>query len=181
MAPLTLKRDLGKLEPRAAGLPPREVQELWFATRRRVWKSLCLVPAAPGVSVLGIAEALAQVGRVIRRIPITVLKAEGMDLAGVAEMVMQITGEVAPLAPTSTAWTSGSTRGGLPDPISENSPVIIASESVVSNPLILAVALAADSIVLCVTLGETDLPSARHSIELIGRERLMGVVLVRPR
>ncbi len=47
-----------------------------------------------------------------------------------------------------------------------------------ANPLVLPVALAADAVLLCVELGLTDLASARHSVELLGRDRLIGSVLL---
>src|SRR5260370_7451413 len=56
--------------------------------------------------------------------------------------------------------------------------VIVALEPVVSNPLGIAVAMAADAALLCVTLGEAPLASAKRTIEMIGRERFIGVVVV---
>ena len=59
--------------------------------------------------------------------------------------------------------------------------MIVALEPVVSNPLGIAVALAADAALLCITLGETPLASAKRTVELVGRERFIGCVVWRPR
>jgi len=178
MALFSSKRD-GKGSAPSLGLPSKDVQELWFATRRREWKSLCIMPASPGPSVLGIARALAEVGQITRRIKIRIVNAEGMDLAAIADLVTTMMDEsLAPLQST-TAWTSSSVRSSELAPITHGSPAIIAIESVITNPLVLPVALAADAVLLAVTQEQSDLRSARHSIELIGRDRLIGAVMVR--
>ncbi len=159
----------------ATSMPSREVQELWFATRRRDWSSLCIVPASPGMSALGIAQSLADVGGLIRRGRVRVIQAEGMDLGQIAQLVMEMT---TPGPPTSV-WTSAGARPG-PSATPDGSPLIIALESVVANPLVLPVALASDIVLLAVELGATHLEAARHSIELLGRDRILGTVLVRP-
>jgi len=185
-----VKREIGARAGDRRGLPSRELQELWFATRRREWKSLVVVPASPGSSVLHIAQALGEVGGAIRMSPVKVVNAEGMDLDGIAMLVMDMSGEVdAEPKPEvlGSVWTSGSP--GAPGP-GRDFPVgrgaaaaratIIAIDAVAENPLILPVALAADAVLLCVELGRTRLDDARHTVELIGRDRIMGTVLIRP-
>jgi hypothetical protein len=136
-------------------LPSRELHELWFASRRRDWKSLVVVPASPGRSALPIAQALGEVGGLIRMRPVQVVSAQGMDLPGIATLVMDMT-----LPP-------GTDRA-----------IIVAIEAVVDNPLVLPVALSADAVLLCVQLGATEITAARHTIELIGRDRVIGCVLI---
>ncbi len=166
-------------------LPSRELQELWFATRRREWKSLVVVPAAPGTSVLHIAKALGEVGGAIRMSPVRVVNAEGMDLDQIATLVLDLSDDIAPEVPPEpkgSTWTSGS--GGWDGPAGRGAPAsratIIAIEAVAENPLILPLALAADAVLLCVEIGRTRLEDARHTIELIERERIVGTVLLSP-
>jgi hypothetical protein len=60
--------------------------------------------------------------------------------------------------------------------------IVISIESVLSNPLGIGIAQAADAVVLCVRKGRTKIAAARRTIELIGRERFVGsVVLSRAR
>jgi hypothetical protein len=176
MASIPLVREGVAPQPSAAAVvaPPRDMQELWFATRRREWNTLCVVPAAPGLSALPVAEALAKVGQLIRGHPVRVINAEGVDLSQIAQLAAEMTGQAKP----STVWTSVASR--RPSAVPDGSPVIIALESVVGNPLALPVALVADAILLCVELGQTGVENARHTIHLLGRERLLGTVLVRP-
>ncbi len=143
----------------------REMQELWFATRRADWRSLVLVPASPGRSAFPVAQALGEVGGVIRMSPVQLVNAEGLDLGRIATLVQDMTAGDRP-AP------------GARGP--QERAVIIAIDPVVSSPLALPIALAADAVLLCITLGETDLEAARHTADLIGRDRIVGTVLLRP-
>jgi hypothetical protein len=172
---------------KVGGLPSRELQELWFATRRREWKSLVVVPASPGSSGLHIAQALGEVGTAIRMSPVQVVNAEGMDLDRIAKLVQDISGgdkaEV-----KEAVWTSGSAArspGGWDVPAAGRAPpgraTIVALDAVADNPLILPLALAADAVLLCVEVGRTKLEDARHSVDLIGRDRLIGCALLRGR
>jgi hypothetical protein len=56
---------------------------------------------------------------------------------------------------------------------------IIAIQPVVDEPLGVEVAQAADAVVLCVQMGKARVPAARRTIDLIGRERVIGAVLLR--
>jgi hypothetical protein len=56
--------------------------------------------------------------------------------------------------------------------------VIIAVQPVVVEPLGLAVTQAADTSILCIEMGRTHLASARRTIELVGRERIAGCLLI---
>lgn len=180
-----VKRDASARAGANRGLPSREFQELWFATRRRDWKSLVVVPASPGSSVLHIARSLGEVGGAIRMSPVQVVNAEGMDLDQIARLVLDISGETqaeVSAEAKGSAWTSGS--GGWDATAGRGAPTaratIIAIEAVAENPLILPLALAADGVLLCVEIGRTRLDDAQHTIELIGRDRLVGTVLLDP-
>jgi hypothetical protein len=63
--------------------------------------------------------------------------------------------------------------------VSSGARLIISIPPVVSQPLGLATARAADLVVLCVDLGATRLADARRTLELVGRERLAGCFLIR--
>ncbi|HTO98275.1 MAG TPA: hypothetical protein VMK66_14600 [Myxococcales bacterium] len=160
---------------RVPALPPRELQELWFATRRRDWRTLVVVPAAPGQSALPIAKALGEVGGFIRMNPVRVINAEGLDLARIASLVMDMAGNDA--APVWTVNTPGG--GGPAREAASRDATIVALDSVVANPLALPVALAADAVLICVALGKTEVAAARHTVELVGRDRVIGCALIR--
>ena len=181
-----VKREASAPPGEKRALPSRELQELWFATRRRNWKSLVVVPASPGTSVLHIAKALGEVGGAIRMSPVQVVNAEGMDLDQIATLVLDLGADALPeiaAEPRGSTWTSGS--GGWDGPGARGAPApratIIAVEAVSENPLILPLALAADAVLLCVEIGRTRLDDTRHTIELIELDRIVGTVLLNPR
>lgn len=185
-----------------------ELQQLWFAMlRRRAWSSLVVVPADARTSVTSIARGLAAVGerhlgrRVALIIPDEVPTAErllGSVMASPAfgggaadlEPVMAERRRALPEAVESTIARVVS-RHCSPLPADHGEvvdltelsttpgKVIVALESVVSNPFGIAVALAADAALLCVTLEETLMDSARRTVELIGPERFIGCAVVR--
>lgn len=141
------------IRDRSSTLPSAELQQLWFATLNRPWSSLVVVPAHPGMSSLFVARALAEVGGVHRSSPIRVISAEGIDMGGASRLIIEMTSTVA--------------QGGL---------VIVAIDSVVTNPTGIPVSLAADAVLMCVALGQSDFKSARKTVELIGKDRFLGTV-----
>ncbi len=175
---------------RGDGAPPGgEFQELWFSMARLPWASLVIVPVDPGASAASVATALADVGTRLRDAPVTAIVANRMDYGSartLADLQPRLRGDrlalpsvevearpVDPAAPPS----NGSSHMAAPVP-----PIgraIIAIQPVVDEPLGIAVAQAADAVVLCIEIGKTRLPAARRTIDLIGADRVIGAVLVR--
>jgi hypothetical protein len=154
--------------PAPLKLSTSEVQTLWYATQRRPWRRLALVPAHAGGSVLALAYALAEVGGAGRPSRPRVVSAEGAGLAEVADLVMEFEGAAALEADAPVPQRPLSTER-----------VLVALDSIVSNPMVTAVALSCDAALLCLELGVSDLKSARRTIDQIGRERFVGSVLTR--
>lgn len=138
-----------------AELPSPQMQRLWFATLKKDWSSLVVVPANPGGAATGVARALAQVATLHKDSAVKLISGEGADLHSASRLIIDMTTHVA--------------SGGL---------VIVVLESVVSNPAGISVALAADAALLCIQLGETDLESAERTVELIGESRFVGAVTI---
>jgi len=141
------------MKPATAEMPSAELQRLWFATLRKDWSSLVVLPAHPGGAATSVARALAQVGAIHKDSPIKLISGEGADLQNASRLIIDMTTHVA--------------SGGL---------VIVVLESVVSNPAGIPVALAADAALLCIQLGETDFDSAHRTVELLGESRFVGAV-----
>ncbi len=133
--------------------PSVDLQQLWFAALRREWSTLAVIPAHAGASALPIARALAEVGGLHRGSPVKLITAEGMDLSATARLIVEITSHAA--------------SGGV---------VIVALDPVITNQAGIPVALSTDAALLCVALGNSDLASARRTIELIGKDRFIGCV-----
>jgi hypothetical protein len=141
--------------------PTKETQQIWFMLARSRWKSLALIPADEGGSTAALAAALAEVGRQLREGAVTALQLPRLDYitaSGIADAIA---------------------AAGRGEGVPENLQVIIALPPVLDDPLGVAIAHAADAAVLCVEMGKTRLGSARRTIELVGRERFVGSVLLR--
>ncbi len=136
-------------------------QGLWFTLARSNWSSLVLVPADEGDSAAGVATALADVGRRLRTTPVTFLVMAGaIDYASAGKFVMAVAGKDAQAG------------GGPP-----TSRVIVAVPPVTVEPLALAVTYAADAVAICIRRGSTRRDAAARTIELVGRDRILGCVL----
>jgi hypothetical protein len=144
-------------DPRLASV---DLQQLWFQLHRREWSSLVLVPAEPGNSAAGLTTMLGRVGTTISHSAPKVVNAERMAPAAIRELIVHLVNPPVLVSPD------------------DQRRVLISIDSVLSNPLAIGVAQAADAVVLCVRKGRTKIAAARRTIELIGRERFVGSVVL---
>jgi hypothetical protein len=146
------------------GSPSREIQEMWFGLARMRWTSLVLVPADEGESAAALATSLAEVGRRLRDAPITfMILADAIDYSSAGEII---------------AAVASPGKGESALTVAPSGRVIAAIQPVIVEPLGLALTEAADAVVVCIHLGRTRLSAARQTIELIGRERVAGALLI---
>jgi hypothetical protein len=133
---------------------PAELLHLWtLLTQREKWNSLVVVPAQPGASALMAGRAIVEVGNQYRERPIRLIDAEGLPPGAGSRLVRDMKAFVE--------------QGGM---------VVVSIDSILSNPVGLEVALAAERALLCVPLGSTQFSSARHTLDLIGKGRFLGSV-----
>lgn len=149
--------DLPSLSSGPLGIPSAELQQLWFACMRKEWSSLVVIPAASGQSANRVARALVDVGTLLRVAQVKLIQAEGMNLGATSRLIVEMTTQVG--------------DGGL---------AVVSIDPVLDNQAGIPVALAADAALLCVRLGETDLSAARRTVEMIGRDRFLGAVTLKP-
>ncbi len=136
-------------------VPDRQIQQLWFTLARKPWSSIAIVPVDAAVAADRIAKALAAVPKWLREDGVTLLTMSNpLDYVAATEMVVH----------------------GL---LREGTRTIVAVQPVLVEPLGLGVTQKADTIVLCVKKGCSRTSSVRRTIELVGRERITGCVLVR--
>ena len=139
-----------------------EYQSLWFTLTRSPWRSLAVVPADEHGSAASVATVLADVGRRLRASPVTFLVMAGpLDFASAGRIVASI-----------ARPDEEPSRSDGPQP-----RVIIAIPPVVVDPLGIAITDAVDAVLLCIERGKTRTPSALRTIEMIGRDRIIGSVL----
>jgi hypothetical protein len=140
----------------------RDYQELWFSLSRRPWKSVVLVPTEAGTSAAAIATSLSEVGRRLRETPVTFfVVADPLDPSSAARIASGIVSETTPASDRPAGQ------------------VIVAIQPVITEPLGVAIAQAADLAVVCVELGWSTTASVRRTLELLGRDRVAGCVLIR--
>ncbi len=176
----------------------RAYQELWLTLARRDWASMVLVPAEPGGSAAPIARALAEVGKRLSQVPVRAVTASSLEygtaltLADLPSFVDRHrlapagggpTVDVPPPAVRKVEAGAGPLAdwAGPPDQalaLTSAARLIISVPAVVSEPLGLATTQNADLIVLCVERGQTRIANARRTLELIGRERVAGCLLL---
>jgi hypothetical protein len=137
-------------------LDQHRLLQLWLRLNRdRKLSSLVLVPAHPGGSAVPAARAIARAARIQGATGLQVIEAEGLRPGKAADIVRDM---------NAALEASGT--------------VVVAVDSVLANPVSLEVAVAAREVVLCVALGSTDLASARRTIDLVGRERFVGSIVL---
>jgi hypothetical protein len=136
---------------------PSELQQLWFTLLRHPWSTLVVMPGHAGGSSLALTRALAEVGRMHRGSRPMLIDARGADLGRAPGLIMDMSNHV--------------DNGGL---------VLVAADAVVENQLGIPLALAANSVLLTVTLGVATHGDLERSMELLGRHRVLGCVTVPP-
>ena len=146
-----------------------ELRELWFAITRRRWTTLVMIPAHEGGSALSLAYELVEAGSALRRKPIELISAEGMDLTTASGWLFDaLSGSIRPRALEANAGTV------QPDGFER----IVVLEPIGSNTMSVPVAKAADAVLLVVERGVSDLSGARMTVAAIGRDRFVGCAMM---
>jgi len=116
-----------------------------------------VVPAQPGTSGLAVGRAIVSVGNQYRERPLRLIDAEGLRPGAASRLVRDLRAYVE--------------QGGR---------VVTCIDSILTHPVGLEVALAAERALLCVPLGSTQFSAARQTLERIGKARFLGSVCTRP-
>ena len=134
-----------------------QLQRLWLAARRRDWRSLSVIAVSRSADTLHVAELLANLAWSYRGQPSCVMDLRDLSL----RLVDYHQREVRSLADRGNA-------------------VVVALRSIHENPTAAAVARSTDATILCVDLGRAELKAAEQTIAEVGRERVLGAIIVRP-
>jgi hypothetical protein len=136
----------------------RAYQELWFSTLRLPWASLVLVPGDARVQVDELARGLVEVGNQQQGRKLEVLYPNLEHL--------QASKDLAALLHAANARAA------------EGPQVVVALPPLSAQPAGVAAALAADAVLVCVEQGRTHLKEAKKTVEMIGRDKVSGCVLI---
>jgi hypothetical protein len=131
-------------------------QKIWLALQGKDWRSLAIVPGNQGLSTLGMAQALVDVGWQHRGLPIGLADLRNVTLPYIDSVIDEV-----------RAHIYGGER------------VLIALRSIFENPATVPIAQAADGVVLCVSLGSTKIARAEETLEQVGKGRFLGSIVVR--
>lgn len=139
--------------PPPSAAPSPELSRLWFALDRRGWSYLAVVPAHPGAPALDAAQALMEAGSPYPEPPLRLVDATGIEPAGAPRLVQEVRRRV-----------------------EQGERVVVVIDSLLTHPASIPLALAADTALMVITLGETDFGSAQKTLQLVGPERFAGSV-----
>jgi hypothetical protein len=135
----------------------RDLQRIWLATQTLEWRTLALIPAAAGASVVPLAMAISSLGLQIRSESIGVADLRHMSLVHLSSNTNVI------------RWH-----------VNRGERVIFALSSPRDNVSTIPFARLADCAILCVELGTTGIGEAQRIVSEVGCDRFLGTVVVRP-
>jgi hypothetical protein len=176
---------------RPAGADAREIVELWIRLSRSDWSSLILVPADPGDSTTAIARTLADIGQRLSYFQVTAITVESLEYGSalaLADIQQQVDRdrrarsrlpEPPPAPEPAPAGDSETPPGPRTEALVLNPParLVISIPPILSEPLGLNATHEADAVIVLVRMGRSHLANVRRTVELIGRERVMGCIL----
>ena len=138
-----------------SGTADGDLQRIWFAARQRDWSSLALIPSDASADVGRLAEMLVSTGQLHGERPVAMVNARGVKLEDVEQVIDSV-----------EAIAARAERAIVPvDPITD-------------NPAAIAILRACSAVVLVVRLGESRLADAQNAIEIVGRDRFLGTVML---
>jgi hypothetical protein len=133
------------------------LQKLWLATQRRDWRSLAVLATSPSIDTMELAELLAKLAWWYRGQPSCIFDFRDLSMRLVEYHQRDVRAQV---------------ETGV--------CVFIALRSTFENPSAIPMARSADAVVLGVELGRSNMKVAERTIAEVGRERILGAIVVRP-
>jgi hypothetical protein len=134
------------------------LQKLWLAVEKRQWRSLSVLAASPRLETIQVAELLAQLAWRYRGQPSGVC-----DLRDLTMRLIDYQAEE------------------LRTQIATGVRLVVALRSIFENPTSAPIAKETDAVVLAIALGETKFKEVEETLAAVGRDRVLGSIVLRPR
>jgi hypothetical protein len=133
------------------------LQKVWLASQKRKWRTLALLGATKSVDTMRLAEIFAKLAWSFTGQPSCVFDLRDLTPRLVEYHQREIAAQV---------------EGGA--------RVFIALRSTVDNPTAIPLARAADGVLLAIDLGEARFKIADQIVAEVGRDRILGALVLRP-
>jgi hypothetical protein len=134
------------------------LQKLWLSVEKRQWRSLSVLAASNSIETLRIAELIAELAWRYRGQPSSV-----SDLRDLRIRLLEYEAQE------------------MQSQVESGTRLVVALRSIFENPTAAPIAKQTDAVLLCIALGETNFKSAEETIAAVGRERVLGSIVLRPR
>lgn len=134
------------------------LQKLWLGIDRREWRSLSVLGASRLVETIQLAELLAQLAWRYRGQPSAVYDLRDLSMRLTDYHVQELRAQVA---------------AGI--------RLVVSLRSVFENPTSARLAKQTDGVLVCIALGETKVAEAEETIAAVGRDRVIGSIILRHR
>jgi len=135
--------------------PQVELRRMWFRLLRGPWTSIVVIPSDPAISARAATEPLIQMSREQELGPFLVLSGEGATAASGAGLAKDLQVAVA-----------AGTR------------VVATVDSVMTNLGGVALIRDAAAALIVVRLGESRVDSINSTVDIVGRERVIGCAIL---
>jgi hypothetical protein len=154
--------DDGWRPPTSSDAPPyvadswdhADLQRIWLGTQTRAWRTLAVVPVDEGMSSYEAASLITMLG---------LHQGESVGLADLRDAPLNRVGAFLELVTTM---------------VSRGQRVVFATRSITENLATIRLARAADAVILCVSIGSTQIGLVAEAIKQIGKERFIGSMLI---
>jgi hypothetical protein len=134
------------------------LQKLWLGVDTRDWRSLAVLGGSRALETLEVAGLIAQLAWRYRGQPSSVFDLRDLSMRLLDYEMQEMRAQI---------------DGGM--------RLVVPLRSIFENPTAGPIAKQTDAVLLCLALGETNFKSAEETLAAIGRERVIGTIVLRPR
>lgn len=177
-----------------AALPPLQIQHVWYEMKQKSeWHSIALVPVTDDISTLGVAHGI---GLMAIREPhdaVWVVNASSGDVDHIRPADVNPSartdrfpykfvnlGELG-ITPEKQLFTAERMLEKFAEQQGANMRFIFAVDSIIERTYTIPLCRTVDTVILCLALGMTSFKAVTRTVEIIGRERIMGSIILAPR